>query len=77
MSTETLYQAAIANMFLGEITCHNITIALRHFNKTIDPRITGWELYRNGRLAYTYDRVHDRVVPFDRSPKAGRVLVEV
>ena len=76
MSTDKQFQAALGNMLLGDIFCPNISMALKHFNETIDQRITGWELYRDGKLKYTYDRVHDRVVPYDRSHETGRVLVE-
>lgn len=75
ISTTNQYQAVIANMLLCEVESTNFTSALRTFNEKIDARITGWEIYRNGKLAYTYDRVRDRVVPYDRSAKTGRVLV--
>lgn len=76
MSTETQFQAAIGAMLLAEISCYNISIALKHFNNTIDPRITGWELYRDGKLKYTYDRVHDRLIPFGCSHENSRITIE-
>lgn len=56
------YQAAISNIFLGEIEATSISSALHFFNKKLDPRITGFEIYRNGKLCYSYTRNDDQLV---------------
>lgn len=66
MRVENQWTAAIGNYFLDEIICIGITRAIHHFNRTIAEGITMYEIYRDGKLRYRYDRQRDLITPVER-----------
>lgn len=69
LTTEHYWQAAVGAYYLASITCASVTEAIEYFRGYIHEGIGGWEIYRDGKRRYTYDRAHDRITP------TGRILV--
>lgn len=66
LNLEHQWQAAIGNYFLAECVAMNITLAIREFEKQIATSIENFQIYKDGKLRYNYDRKLDRLTPVKR-----------
>ena len=66
LNLEHQWQAAIGNYFLAECKAVNLTLALNEFEKQIGNDIEFFQIYKDGKIRYNYDRKLNRITPVKR-----------